>query len=487
MQRAMVKQLNNSTIERAERPVTILQFGEGNFLRAFVDWQIDIANEHGVMNDGVVICKPRGESGRPAPIIDALKAQDGLFHVYLEGVEHKQPKSEVRLVSCVMDALNPCEEYERYEQYILSPELKIVVSNTTEAGIRYEEGDDLEACPPKSYPAKVAALLYKRFCHFEGDATKGLAVICCELIEDNGSTLRDYVIRHARRNNLGEEFVAWVERSCYFCDTLVDRIVPGFPHDTIEEIKEQIGYDDNLVVKGELYHLWVIGGDGYREVQRLLPLDKAGLNVLFMPSIKRFRDKKVRVLNGSHTGMVALSLMMGCETVMDAFNTPDIERFVCRMVNEEVLPMIDEPREELEAFAASILERFYNPYIKHRLKSISLNSLSKWEARNYPTLYDNWVKAGRVAKCECLTFAALLAYYAPTSGFEPDDTPEFIDYIGSVWDSAHLEDTVLKIVREGGIFTRDFSEVPGFVSTVAAYLKDIDEMGMAATLRKFLE
>ena len=217
-----------------------------------------------------------------------------------------------------------------------------------------------------------------------------------------------------------------------------------------------------------------------------LPLDKAGLHVIFMPSIKQFRDKKVRILNGSHTGMVTMALLMGCETVMDAFNTPDIEKFVNDMVAEEVIPMIEEDQEELKAFASSILERFYNPYIKHMLKSISLNSLSKWEARNYPTVKDNWFKAGKVAEHECMTFAALMAYYSSKSGFEPDDTAEFVAYIRNNWNSEDLESTVSKIVKESGIFTVDFSEVPGFIPAVAKYLKDIEELGMAAALKKFL-
>lgn len=482
----MIKKLDKTTVEKVEHPVKILQFGEGNFLRAFVDWQIDIANEKGVMNAGIAICKPRPASGHGIGVIESLQQQDCLFHTYLEGVENREVKRDVRLVKSVMDAFNPYTDYAKYEHYCLSPELEIIVSNTTEAGIRYEEGDDLMACPPKSFPAKITALLYKRFKHFNGDPEKGLAIICCELIEDNGSVLRDYVIKHAEYHKLGQEFINWVEVNCYFCDTLVDRIVPGFPHDTIREIQEEIGYEDNLVVKAELYHLWAIGGPGYKKVMEVLPLDKAGLHVVFMPSIKQFRDKKVRILNGSHTGMVTMALLMGCETVMDAFNTPAIEKFVNDMVAEEVIPMIEEDQEELKIFAASILERFYNPYIKHMLKSISLNSLSKWEARNYPTLKNNWFKAGRIAEHECLTFAALMAYYSPKSGFEPDDTAEFVAYIRNNWNSEDLEGTITKIVKEGGIFTVDFSEVPGFIPTVTNYLKDIEELGMAAALDKFL-
>lgn len=476
-----IKALNKQNVEKPVLPIKILQFGEGNFLRAFVDWQIDKANEAGVMNHGIAIVQPidKGMAGM-------LEAQDCLYHVYLEGVKDKKPVKDIRLVKSVQCAINPYEEYAAYEQIFLSPELEATVSNTTEAGIRYEEGDDLWALPPKSYPAKMTALLYKRFKHFNGDPTKGLCIICCELIENNGSTLREYVLRHAEYNKLGEDFIAWVENHCHFCDTLVDRIVPGFPRENINEIKEEIGFDDNLVVKAEFYHLWAIGGPGYEEVQRRLPLDKAGLHVIFMPTIKQFRDKKVRILNGSHTGMVPIGLQMGCETVMDAFNTPDLEKFINTMVDEEVIPMIEEDQAELKEFAAGILERFYNPYIRHMLKTISLNSLSKWETRNFPTVLDNWKKAGKVAEKEMFTFAALLTLYSGTVEFTPDDTPEHVEFIRKVWNSNDVEGTVRAIVENRNIWTVDFTEVAPFVEKAAGYVKAILANGMAAALKTML-
>ena len=476
-----LKALNKQNVEKPVLPIKILQFGEGNFLRAFVDWQIDKANEAGIMNHGVAIVQPidKGMAGM-------LEAQDCLYHVYLEGVKDKKPVKDIRMVKCVQCALNPYEEYEAYERIFLSPELEATVSNTTEAGIRYEEGDDLWALPPKSYPAKMTALLYKRFKHFEGDPTKGLCIICCELIENNGSTLREYVLRHAEYNKLGEDFIEWVEKYCHFCDTLVDRIVPGFPRENIAEIKEELGFDDNLVVKAEFYHLWAIGGPGYEEVQRRLPLDKAGLHVIFMPTIKQFRDKKVRILNGSHTGMVPIGLQIGCETVMDAFNNADLEAFVNTMVAEEVIPMIEEDQEELKAFAAGILERFYNPYIRHMLKTISLNSLSKWETRNFPTVLDNWKKAGKVAEKELFTFAALLTLYSGKVDFTPDDTAEHVEFIQKVWNSEDVDATVKAIVENKNIWTVDFTEVAPFVEKVAGYVKVILAEGMAAALKKML-
>lgn len=483
----MLKALSLNTVEKTDRPIRILQFGEGNFLRAFVDWQIDVANKAGVMDMGVAVCQPiLDPEHKVLGMIDRLHTQDNMYHVYLEGIDNKTPKKDIRLVQCIMDSFNPYIDYATYEKYILSPDVRFVISNTTEAGIRYEEGDDLAAKPPKSFPAKMTALLHRRFEHFKGDSTKGLIIICCELIEDNGSTLHDYVLRHARHNNLSDEFVSWVENSCYFCDTLVDRIVPGFPHDTIDTIKEEIGYNDNLVVKGELYHLWAIGGNGYKILQQEFPLDKAGLHVLFINSIKQFRDKKVRILNGSHTGMVPISLQMGCETVMDAFNTPSIETFVNGMVEKEVLPVIDEPIDELLNFAEGILERFYNPYIKHMLETISLNSISKWEARNYPTAKDNWTKKGEIAKHTCFTFAALLTLYSGKSGFKPSDTPEFVAFIQNAWGERNVEERVTKIIKEGDMFIEDFTLVTPFVSTVARYITDIEALGMSEALDKFL-
>lgn len=476
-----MKSLNNNTVDRRHRPVKVLQFGEGNFLRAFVDWQLDIANEKGVTDLGVAIVKPRAGKSR---VIDALKEQDCLYTVCLEGVEGGKPKKENRLVTAVEEAFTP-DDQETFGKYVLSPDLRFVVSNTTEAGIRYE-ADDVTANIPATFPGKVTNLLLRRYRHFNGDRSKGLYFICCELIEDNGSKLREYVLRHAEEAGLEKDFTDWVESSCVFVDTLVDRIVSGAP-ENLEEIKTELGYDDNLVVKGELYHLWAIGGDGAMKLKEELPLDKAGLHVLFMPSIKEFRDKKVRILNGSHTGMVAMSLLAGCETVMDAFNNQDINTFVNSMVEKEVLPMIDGDREELKAFADGILERFYNPFIRHQLKSIALNSLSKWEARNFDTVKDNWQKAGKLADHELFTFAALLALYAPESGFEPQDNEAHVAFIREHWNDRDLKGTVKAIVSEGGIFLTDFeSVVPGFSDKVAGYLEEIRRDGVKSTLKNFI-
>ncbi|MBL7742013.1 MAG: tagaturonate reductase [Chitinophagaceae bacterium] len=481
--KTMIQALNATNVEKPVLPVKILQFGEGNFLRAFVDWMINKANETGKMNHGIAIVQPiaGGEFVR-----DIFQKQDGLYHVYLEGIKDKKPVKEVSLVKCITGINNPYADYKTYESLFLSESLEMIVSNTTEAGIRYEEGEDLQAEPPASFPGKMTALLYKRFKKFNGDTSKGLSVICCELIEDNGSTLRQYVLKHAAANQLGAEFENWVKTNCHFYDTLVDRIVPGFPKETINEIKEEIGFDDNLVVKGEYFHVWAIGGDS--SIKQKLPLDQAGLNVLFMDDIRDFRAKKVRILNGSHTAMVPVALQMGCETVMDAFNTPEVEKFINKMVNEEVLPVINEDPAELKKFAGKILERFYNPFLKHYLKDISLNSLSKWETRNFPTVKDNYTKLNKNARLGSFSFAALLVLYSGKAkvAFTPNDTAEFVDFIRSSFDAANVKGWVEAVVKNRKIWKEDFSASPYFIDEVAASAEAILNKGMKAAVTELI-
>ena len=468
--------------DKSPKNLKILQFGEGNFLRAFADWMVDIANENSTISASVSVVSPRFSDNAS---IQALRKQDGLYHVILEGVQGGKPTREIRLVKSIEQVLSPKVDAAAYEECITHPDLKLVISNTTEAGIRYEK-EDVTVDYPATFPGKVTNLLYKRYNKYNGDKQRGLTFVCCELIEDNGAKLKECVMRHIADNAMPDAFAQWVGEACAFCDSLVDRIVPGFPADTIDEIHAEIGCDDAMVVKGEFYHLWVIGGEGYLKAQGLLPLDKAGLHVHFMPEIKQFRDKKVRILNGSHTGMVPIALQMGCATVLEAFGNSDINRFINDMVATEVLPMIEGDKAELQAFADGILERFYNPYVKHMLTSIALNSLSKWEARNFPTARDYRKATGSAAQHEAFTFAALLALYAPDSGFEPNDNAEHVAIVRDAFALGDTRATVEAIVNSP-IFTVNFEqEAPGFIDAVAAHLEQIRAKGMAAALKQFV-
>ncbi|MCW3785299.1 tagaturonate reductase [Plebeiibacterium sediminum] len=479
-----MKALNNETVQaRKTYPVKILQFGEGNFLRAFVDWMIQQANNKIDYNAGVVIVQPLANG-----LVEMLKKQDCMYHVSLQGIKDGKPVEETELIECVMDAVNPYAEYAKYEEYFLSEDLEIVISNTTEAGISRIDDEDINALPPKSYPGKMTALLYKRYKKYAGAADKGLSVICCELIDKNADILKEIVLELAEQNNLEADFINWLNSACTFSSTLVDRIVPGFPKDNIKEIQAELGYEDNLVVVGEYFHLWAI--EAGENVRSKFPMDSAGLNVVWLDDMKAFRDKKVRVLNGSHTALVPVGLLCGHETVKEAFDDETVSTYIKSMVAEEVLPNIEGDKEKLVAFADEILERFFNPYIRHFLKDISLNSLSKWVTRDFPTVKDTVASTGKLPKKVTFSLAALLVLYKPGNpiGFEAKDTPELLEIINSVWASdSSVEEKVQSILSNDKIWGINLDEVPGFSAAVAGYVNNILDNSIQSALAEILK
>ena len=498
----MIKQLNKSTVETVGRPVRILQFGEGNFLRAFVDWQIDIANEKGVMDAGVAVCQPIIDPERKVlGMIDLMHRQDNMYHVYLEGIENKRPKKDVRLVKSIMDSFNPYVDYAKYEAYFLSPELKITISNTTEAGIRYEEGDDLTACPPKSYPAKMTALLYKRFKHFNGDPTKGLCIICCELIENNGSTLHEYVIRHAEYHKLGQDFIDWVENSCHFCDTLVDRIVPGRIRDPQElaALEEANGYHDTALDVGEVFGVWVIEGPAGLEDK--LPFKKAGVNVMVVPDVTPYKKRKVRILNGAHTGFVLGAYLAGFDIVRDCMHNDTVRGFMNKMLHEEIIPTLPLDKKDLEDFASAVEDRFNNPFVNHELMSISLNSTSKWKARNMPSFLAYIEEQKQLPKCLTMSLAAYIAFYSndiqertadglickrPAGNtYKIQDDAWALDFY-----YAHKDDTAAQLVHavltNTQMWDQDLTKIEGLEAAVLADLEMIRTQGAEAAYKSCL-
>lgn len=477
-----MRQLDSTTVARTERPVRILQFGGGNFLRAFVDWMVEQANTAGVTDHGIAIAHV---TPQPDRAIELLREQDGLFHVYLEGIADGEPVREATLVTAVQEVVEAHTDFARFRELYLGEDLQVLVSNTTEAGIAWLPGDDLTATPPLSFPAKVTALLLDRYRHFDGDPERGLAIVCCELIEDNGSTLREYVLRHAAANGLDAGFVQWVREHCRFYDTLVDRIVPGFPHADIAEIQAELGYRDQLVVKAEYYYVWAIAGDpALREV---LPLERAGLHVELMDDIRPYRAKKVRVLNGAHTALTPVGLLLGHATVLEAFADPDTQAYVRRLVTDEVLPTIDEDPRALIRFADGILERFSNPYLEHRLADIALNSLSKWQTRNLPVVLDSW-RAGRPALRTVLSLAAWLLLYSGRSGvaFDPVDDPAAVALVRDTWREHDLPGWVAGVLD--GCITAGTSATPAEVARlteeVAAAVATLRADGVAQVLRE---
>lgn len=481
-------ELNRKTATQTKvYPTRILQFGEGNFLRAFTDWIVNKMNKEIGFNTGIDVVQPL-----PGGMADKLNDQDGLYHVYLKGIKNGQPVKEFSLIDCINRGINPYSEYEVYEQSFLNPELRFVFSNTTEAGIAMDENDKLEMEPQNSFPGKVAALLYKRYQAFNGAADKGLIFFACELIDKNGTTLKKYVLQHAANWGLGDGFIQWVNESCAFCNTLVDRIVPGFPKDEIGKIQQELGYEDNLVVVGEYFHFWVIEAPEW--VQKEFPAEKAGLDVKFVKDMTRFREQKVQVLNGCHTGSYAVSYLSGLETVREAFENLEVGNFMKELVYDEVLPILDGSEKELRSFAHKILERFRNPYIRHLWQSIALNAMSKWETRNLPSMLNYYNANGMLPQKQVFSLAAMIAYFKGEANgicYPVQDDQWILDFYKDAWEKCDgrpisvqkLVENVLKLEK---VWKQDLNKVPNLTISVTCYLFLIEQVGMKRAVKAVL-
>lgn len=480
--------LNKSITKPVERPVKVLQYGEGNFLRGFVDYMIDIANEKGVFNGNIAIVKPISYGN-----LNMFHNQECQYTVSLRGLEGGMPKVTNHIIKSVSNAVGAYEDYEAYMSYARLDSLRFIISNTTEAGIVYDDTDRIEDKPPKSFPGKLTKFLYERFEYFNGDMNKGLIILPCELIENNGKVLKECVLRLSEKWNLGKEFFSWLENSCIFCNTLVDRIITGYPYDEAEKLWQEAGYKDELIVTGELFGLWVIESD--RDISGEFPLDKAKLPVLFTKDLQPYRERKVRILNGAHTSFVAASYLCGNDTVKESMDDTLIKKYVMSTVFDEVIPTLSLPKEELEDFATKVIERFENPFIKHSLLSISLNSVSKWKTRCLPSFKDYFNMYGKLPTCLTFSLAALISLYR---GRMQDDKDGLIGYrngneykimddekIMMFFDGSEERDN--RILAEGFLknkefFDEDMTEYPGLTDAVTNYLEQIQRLGMKKAL-----
>ena len=476
-----MQDLNRKTYQTGERPIKILQFGEGNFLRAFVDWILQDLNNNGVINSDVAVVQPM-PSGR----VKALAEQDGLYTLCLEGIDNGEKVQSRKIIDVVRDFINPFEEYDKYLDYAKSEDLEIVISNTTEAGIALDTSDtDFSACP-KSFPGKLLAFLEARYNHFNGDASKGLAIIPCELIDHNGDELKRVLLELAKVRGMDKGFTEWLTNANHFTNTLVDRIVPGYPKDAAPEICEAMGYKDNNIVKGEIFHLWVLQKEAF--VQEKLPADKSGLNVIFADDITPYKQRKVKILNGSHTAMVPVAYLSGIDTVRESVTDEDVGRFVQELVNDEIKPTIDLPAEEMNAFASSVIERFMNPFIRHELMSIALNSTTKFKTRLLPTYNDYRAKFGSSPKHILFSFASLVVFYRGKRGEENialADDPEYLKFWNELWQLSDYTEIAEKALSNSELWEQDLA-VDDNVKLVAGYIESIVKNGERAALKAFL-
>lgn len=480
-----MKKLDKTTATKKIRPERVLQFGEGNFLRAFADWIISNMNEKAGFDGSVVVVQPI-EKG----MLEALERQDYLYHVNLQGLLDGKAESSYRLIDVISRGINPYTDFDAYMQLAETPELRFVISNTTEAGINFDAGCRLDDKPASSYPGKLTQLLYHRFRHFNGDPSKGLVIFPCELIFLNGYMLKETIYQYIDLWNLGDEFRQWFEKNCSVYATLVDRIVPGFPRKDIDKIKKELDYDDNMVVQGEAFHLWVI--EAPESVAKEFPADKAGLNVLFVPSEAPYHERKVTLLNGPHTVLAPVAFLSGIDIVRDACQDELTGRFIRRVMYDELLPTLNLPEEELKAFADAVMERFNNPYVDHQVTSIMLNSFSKYATRDLPGLKEYLKRKGELPEGLVLGLAAILVYYKGEKRSDgtpacPDDAPEIMSLLSRLWSEGSVEKLVSGVLAEDSIWGEDLNRIPGLTERTLYYTEKILHSGMKATVTELLD
>ena len=478
-----MKPLNRKTAETNQYPTRIIQFGEGNFLRAFVDWIIWNTNQKTDFNAGVVVVQPI-EKG----MIDVLNAQDGLYHVNLQGIDKGEAVDSIQMIDVINGALNPYTQNDEYMALAEDPNIRFVISNTTEAGIAFDPSCKLEDKPASSYPGKLTQLLYRRYNHFNGDKSKGFIILPCELIFLNGKELKKCIYQYIELWQLGDGFKTWFEEACGVYCTLVDRIVPGYPKDTIEQIHERIGYNDNLVVKGEIFHLWVI--EAPESVAAEFPADKAGLNVLFVPSEAPYHERKVTLLNGPHTVLSPVGYLSGLDTVKQCVEDPEVGAFVKKVMYEELMETLNLPKPELQAFADSVVERFVNPYVKHFVTSIMLNSFPKYKTRDLPGLKTYLERKGELPKGLVLGLAGIITYYK--GGFRgdveivPNDDAAIVELLKNLWATDDVRKVAEGVLAAEFIWGEDLNAVPGLTDLLTADLALIQNEGMRAAVASVL-
>ncbi len=478
-----MKTLNRTNVSAKRYPERIIQFGEGNFLRAFVDWIVWNMNEKADFNSSIVVVQPI-ENG----MVDMLNEQDCLYHLNLQGLDKGEQVDSIQLIDVISRGLNPYTQFEEYMKLAENPDMRFVVSNTTEAGIAFDASCKLTDAPAKSYPGKLTQLLHHRFKTFGGAADKGLIIFPCELIFHNGTELKKCIEQYIDLWNLGAEFKNWFETACGVYSTLVDRIVPGYPKDSINEILEKIQIEDKLVVKGEIFHLWVI--EAPEAVAKEFPADKAGLNVLFVPSEKPYHERKVTLLNGPHTVLSPVGYLSGLDTVREIVEDEVTGKFVRKAMYEELLSTLDLPKAELEQFANDVLDRFRNPFVKHFVTSIMLNSFPKFKTRDLPGLKIYLERKGELPSALVLGLAGIITYYKGGKRGEdtivPNDDKAIVDLLAQLWSSNDTETVAKGALGAQFIWGEDLNLLPGLTEKVTAYLNAIQEKGMLETVKTIL-
>ena len=475
-------------------PEKVLQFGEGNFLRAFVNYWFDVSNEKAGWNGKCCLVQPIAPG-----LADLINEQEGLYTLYLRGSEAGQKVDRKRVISSVSRCLNPYreEDFHKMMEVAVSDDLEYIVSNTTEAGIVYDPACELTDKPASSFPGKLTQVLHKRF----KAGKDGLVILSCELIDNNGKELQKCVNQYIKQWQLGDGFIDYVNLQCIFCSTLVDRIVPGRIRDSAEvaRLEAENGYTDPLMDVGEVFGVWNIEGPEW--LAEKLPFNRAGVNCIVAPDVTPYKKRKVRILNGAHTGFVLGAYLGGYDIVRDCMHDDAVKGYMNKMLFGEILPILPLPKEDVESFAAAVADRFNNPFINHELMSISLNSTSKWRARNMPSFLEYIEKYGKLPQCLTMSFAAYIAFFSndiqelndaglvcrrPKGNCYTcsDDRWALEFYYDHRNDSA--EELIHAVMTNEQMWGQDLTQIEGFEAATVANLKLIREQGALAAYKSCL-
>ena len=462
-------------------PESIVQFGTGGFLRGFVDAFVDQANRRGSRGPGRVVVVGSTGSGRVADLND----QDGLYTLLMRGRAGGSVVDETRIIHSISRAISAADDWPEVLELARSPHIHTVVSNTTEVGIRHDPNDRPDLQPPASFPGKLTAFLAVRAEHFDYDVERGLAVLPCELIQDNGDRLRDIVETLAHEWKLGARFMAWLDRSVIFCNTLVDRIVPGIPDgEEASRLCERLGYDDRLLTVAEPYRLWAIQIPAGHSAEQLA-LRATDEGVIIVDDIRPYRERKVRILNGTHTAIVPAALLFEFATVAQAVGHAVFGRFVSRMVMDEIVPSLDVDHDMAASFARDVLERFANPFIRHELVDISLQQTAKMDVRVMPSICGYTARHGSIPPLLTFAFAAFIEYKLRTcgeGGLPHDDANGFWSEMAALDRRSGIAAVISSVVGSPELWKEDLEVLPGFVSAVTRHVTDIRRDGIASAL-----
>jgi tagaturonate reductase len=479
-------------------PEKVLQFGEGNFLRAFVDWMFARMNRRGSFSGRIVLVQPIADG-----MAKQINGQDGLYTLILRGLSNERLVEQREIVSAVSRCIDPYQDFDAFIACAANPDLRFIVSNTADARIETDPADALAARPSLSFPGKLTQLLHARFQHFGGAVERGLVMLPCEPIEHNGDALARAVVETARKWGLSDAFLRWLDEGCLFTNTLVDRIVTGCSQGEAAELCAQLGYEDELLVTGEIFHSWVI--ESRRPLSAELPFVAAGLDVTWTADMTPYRERKVRILNGAHTMTVLAAYLAGKETVRECMDDPTIRAYMQHGIEQEIFPTLALPRADLDAFARSVTERFSNPFIKHYLLSIALNSVGKYKARILGTVLDYQRRQGRLPPRLTFALAALIGFYRGSEirdgaligrrdgiEYRIQDDVAVLECFRDAWQAAGETPSpeacralVRRVLARADFWGQDLNvALPGFDAAVAQHLVEICTAGVRAALER---